>query len=97
MQQARQGRSEEGAPEAEQLRAGDQRDERRRRMNPHRLAQDARPDDIALDDVDHGEVGEDNQRQHPALEQGDQHAHGAGDEDPHNGDELHEEREHAQK
>ena len=97
MQQACQGRSEEGAPEAEQLGAGDQRDERCRRVNPHRLAHDARTDDVALDDVDDDEVGEDKERQHPALEEGDQHAHSSGDEHPHNGDELHEEREHAQE
>src|SRR5262249_48886972 len=57
----------------------------------------ARTDQVALDDVNADEVGEDHKRQHPTLKESDDHTERPGDENAQHGDELHEEGDDAEQ
>src|SRR5438067_12160252 len=89
------GHREEGAPDPEEVGAGQQRDQCHHRVQPDRVAADAGRQDVVLDHLDGDEVEDHPGHQRPGLEERDDHGRHCGENRPQHRHQLEEEGQHA--
>src|SRR5579883_1387886 len=91
------GRGEERADDTEELGPGNQGDQGDGGMQTNSLPDDARPDYISLDNMDHNKGSKNQHSDQPALAERDQYADGAGSQRSQHRDKFQHESQHAQQ